>query len=41
MATKKSLLDEFFELYSNPTRVTGAEMAEESLTRMKNHILNK
>ena len=41
METKKSLLDEFFELYSDPNRVSGAKMAEESLTRMKNHILNK
>lgn len=38
---KKSMLDKFYEIYSNPEEVSGAKLAEKSLNRFKNSILKK
>lgn len=35
------MLDELYELYANPMRISGAEMAEESLNRFKASIIKK
>lgn len=41
MEKKKSMLEEFREIYTNPDGVDTAEMAEESLNRFKKRILKK
>ncbi len=38
---KKNTLDRIYEIYSNPKEISGAKMAEASLTRFKNSILKK